>query len=49
MIGVAIKIEIDSKGKTNVGLGTWDLSMSQVNLSGESLKSWLHSLMLVVW
>ena len=47
--GVAINIEIDSKGKTSVGLGTSDLSMSQVNLSGASLKSWLHSLMLVVW
>ena len=37
--GVAISIEIDSKGKTRVGLGTSDLSMSQVNLSGVSLKS----------
>tara|TARA_B100000925_G_scaffold224449_1_gene173039 strand:+ start:593 stop:823 length:231 start_codon:yes stop_codon:yes gene_type:complete len=47
--GVAINIEIDSKGNTRVGLGISDLSMSQVNLSGASLKSWLHSLMLVVW
>ena len=37
--GVAINMEIDSKGKTRVGLGTSDLSMSQVNLRGESLKS----------
>ena len=37
--GVAINIEIDSKGKTSVGLGSSDLSMSQVNLRGASLKS----------
>ena len=45
--GVAIRTHSASNGSSNVFSGISERSMSQVNLSGVSLKSWLHSLIFV--